>query len=64
MTTAAAIKTAFAASGIKVRVKACRFSFRVCTLDESAHTEASLELARSLGLRPFINQAHEMFAHV
>lgn len=63
------IKAAFAAAGIKVRVKACsRTYFRVCTLDGSAHGPASQAAAASLGLRGadgrpggLINQPHEMF---
>lgn len=64
------IKTAFAAAGIKVRVKSLVRNFRICTVDGSAHSDNSQSIAASLGMtaangRPggSINQAHEMFAY-
>jgi hypothetical protein len=65
------IKNAFAAHGIKVRVKALNGrGFRVCTVDGSAHEErsqiaaASILLTNSAGqLGGFVNQAHEMFCY-
>jgi hypothetical protein len=68
---AATIKNAFAAANIKVRVKTLNNSgFRVCTVDGSAHGEASQKVAAELGMTNSagilggnINQAHEMFTY-
>lgn len=65
------IKTAFAAFGIKVRVKALNAGgFRICTVDGSAHGESSQNAAASIlmttasgTLGGNINQLHEMFAY-
>nr|DAF77071.1 MAG TPA: hypothetical protein [Caudoviricetes sp.] len=65
------IKKAFAAFGVKVRVKTLRAGgFRICTVDGSAHGEASqqaaafIKMTNSAGiLGGNINQAHEMFAY-
>lgn len=46
-----AIKTAFTAAGIKVRVKTLRNNrFRVCRAADVAHGDESIALAASLGL--------------
>ena len=65
------IKTAFAAFGLKVRVKALYGrGFRICTIDGSAHGEDSQKAAASImmttasgNLGGNINQLHEMFAY-
>ena len=49
--TSSEVKAAFAASGIKVRVRNLREKFRICTLSEQPHDQkASIAVASSLGL--------------
>ena len=45
-----------------VRVKATRFSFRVCTLDGSPVAPLVAQ-AEAIGFRAYVNQSHEMFLH-
>ena len=65
------IKSAFAASGIRVRVADLGSKFRVCTLGDVAfNKEAARTVAASLGLTDCLaiaggqfNQAHELVAY-
>lgn len=71
MLTSKDIKAAFASHGIKVRVKSFGAkAFRICTVDGSAHGEASQTAAASLKMTGahglpggIINQEHEMFSY-
>lgn len=63
------IKSAFAAKGIKVRVKALHGArFRVCTIDGAPHTIASQAILAEIGCTDAtgifggnVNQRHEIF---
>jgi len=64
------IKNAFAEQGIKVRVKDLKIKFRICTIDESPHTEQSIQIVKMLGLTDVlgngggeISQEHELIAY-
>lgn len=62
MNTASEVKAAFAAAGVKVRVRNFPRSFRVCTLDGSAIASFQF-VAVNAGLKGYVNQSHEMFIH-
>ena len=69
--TSADIKAAYAAAGIKVRIRNFTRNFRVCTLDSTQFDHvAAAAVAASLGCTDVLgrpgcnfNQPHELFAY-
>ncbi len=60
--TSATIKAAFAAAGIKVRVRDLDAKFRICTLSGEAHNQAaSVAVASSLGMTDCLGRAGGTF---
>ena len=69
--TSSDVKSAFAAAGIKVRVRDLRIKFRVCTVSGQPHDKkAAASVAASLGCTDVLGhsgamflQAHELIAY-
>ena len=60
--TSSDVKSAFAAAGIKVRVRDLKTNFRICTISGEPHDQAaSLAVASSLGMTDCFGRAGGTF---